>query len=133
VEDMAAPLDYPCPCCGYLVFGAPPGSYAICPICFWEDDRSQLRFVHTTGANHVSLVEGQRNYLAFGACEERGKAYVRLPLPEEQRDYEWRRSDPEVDDIEEPRRGVNYGNSYPEDTTTLYYWRSTYWRRHSAE
>ncbi len=36
--------NYPCPCCGYLVFTEPPGSYTICPICFWEDDISQLRF-----------------------------------------------------------------------------------------
>ena len=37
--------EYPCPCCVYLMFGAPPGSYDICKICFWEDDLSQLRFV----------------------------------------------------------------------------------------
>ena len=53
---------FPCPCCGYMVFEEPPGSYEICPICFWEDDPSQLRFQRTTGANHVSLVDGQRNY-----------------------------------------------------------------------
>jgi len=35
--DQAAST-YPCPCCGYLVFTEPPGSYDICSICFWEDD-----------------------------------------------------------------------------------------------
>lgn len=29
---------YPCPCCGHLVFEDPPGSYEICPVCFWEDE-----------------------------------------------------------------------------------------------
>lgn len=33
---------YPCPCCGYLQFGEPPGSYEICAICFWGDDAVQL-------------------------------------------------------------------------------------------
>ncbi|MBO0846033.1 MAG: hypothetical protein J2P22_11530 [Nocardioides sp.] len=36
--------EYPCPCCGYLVFDEEPGSYDICAVCGWEDDLSQLRF-----------------------------------------------------------------------------------------
>jgi hypothetical protein len=24
---------YPCPCCGFLVFDEEPGSFSICPIC----------------------------------------------------------------------------------------------------
>src|SRR5262249_13854102 len=130
---MAEHSGYPCPCCGYLVFSEPPGSYDICPICFWEDDLSQLRFVHTTGANHVSLVEGQRNYLAIGACEERVKPYVRPPRPYEQRDPEWRVIDPAIDNIEEPISGLDYGTTYPEDDEALYYWRSSYWRRTASE
>ena len=62
---------YPCPCCGHLVFEEPPGSYDICPICFWEDGISQLRFVATTGANDVSLLEAQRNFSDFGAAATR--------------------------------------------------------------
>ena len=41
----------PCPSCGHLVFDEEPGSYSICPVCGWEDDLSQLRFVTTGGAN----------------------------------------------------------------------------------
>ncbi|WP_442944423.1 CPCC family cysteine-rich protein [Nostoc sp.] len=27
---------YPCPCCGYKTLNIkPPGTYLICPICFW--------------------------------------------------------------------------------------------------
>ncbi|MCS6814521.1 MAG: CPCC family cysteine-rich protein, partial [Cyanobacteria bacterium] len=36
-KSKASPL-YPCPCCGYLVLSQPPpGTYLVCPICFWED------------------------------------------------------------------------------------------------
>src|SRR5436190_23116503 len=52
MSDAAA---YPCPVCGYLVFDEPPGSYAICPICFWEDDAIQLGFpLMGGGANSIS-------------------------------------------------------------------------------
>ncbi|WP_248129036.1 CPCC family cysteine-rich protein [Pseudomonas sp. W2Aug9] len=27
---------FTCPCCGYAVFEEHPGSYDICPICFWR-------------------------------------------------------------------------------------------------
>ncbi len=120
---------WPCPCCGYLVFDEPPGSYDICPVCFWEDDLSQLRFMRTGGANHVSLIEAQQNYAAFGACEQRVKPFVRPPQPNERRDPEWRPVDVETDNIEDPIPGFDYGRSYPKDDTVLYYWRATYWRR----
>ncbi len=121
---------FPCPCCGYLVHAEPAGSYDICPICFWEDDISQLRFASRGGgANHASLLEGQQNYLAYGACEERVKPYVRPPLPDEQREAGWRLLNPDIDNIEEPISGVDYGGSYPKDYLSLYYWRPTYWRR----
>jgi hypothetical protein len=48
---------YPCPCCGFLMFIKPLGTYDICRICFWEDDFVQLRFLDRRGANHVSLIE----------------------------------------------------------------------------
>jgi hypothetical protein len=121
---------WPCPCCGYLVFDEPPGSYDICPICFWEDDLSHLRFMRTRGANHVSLIEAQQNYAVFGACEQRVKPFVRPPQPDERRDPEWRPVNVEADNIEDPIPGFDYGRSYPKkDDAVLYYWRATYWRR----
>ncbi|MGW2848911.1 CPCC family cysteine-rich protein, partial [Streptomyces sp. NPDC001274] len=39
---------YPCPCCGHRVLGEMPGSYEICPVCFWELGRvyNQPPFAH---------------------------------------------------------------------------------------
>jgi len=122
---------YPCPCCGYRVFARQPGSSEQCPICRWEDDLAQLRFPRLPGsANHVSLEDAQQNFVACGAAERRNVAAVRAPFEGEARESGWRLLDPQRDNIEEPQRGIDYGDTYPlADTTVLYYWRSTYWRR----
>lgn len=74
-----------CPCCGYLTLEDEPGHFDICPVCFWEDDPIQRdNDLYDGGANVVSLQEARRNYLAFGASEERRKQHVRPPLPDEQ-------------------------------------------------
>jgi hypothetical protein len=122
---------FPCPCCGYLVFDHQPGFHQICPICGWEDDLAQLRFPRMPGsANSVSLEDAQRNFRAFGASERRNLGRTRAPLDDEDLDGGWRLLDASIDNVEEPSRGNSYGNSYPwPDTTVLYYWRTTYWRR----
>jgi hypothetical protein len=122
---------YPCPCCGYLVFRNPPGNHERCPICLWEDDLAQLRFPRMPGgANAVSLEQGQHNFQDVGAAERRHQAQARAPLDTERRERDWRPVDQRLDNLEEPRRGVNYADSYPlADTTVLYYWRASYWRR----
>jgi hypothetical protein len=89
---------HPCPCCGHITFSEPPGSCAICPICYWEDDALQLAFPDLAGgANKCSLLEGQRNYEQFGACEHAMLQHVRKPLPEEKRDASWRQIDSQND------------------------------------
>ena len=51
---------FPCPSCGFLVFGDLPGTYEICEICGWEDDPVQLRHpLMAGGANNLSLVQSQ--------------------------------------------------------------------------
>ena len=63
---------YPCPCCSGLVFDEPPGSYSICPICFWEDDQLQLAFpLMAGGANKLSLLQSQEEFLRIGASDPR--------------------------------------------------------------
>jgi hypothetical protein len=77
---------YPCPCCGYLTLDEPPtGTYAICKVCFWEDDNVQFHHPDwTTGANNVTLDQARENFRAHGVSETRFAAHVRPPLPEEQ-------------------------------------------------
>ena len=124
-------VKFPCPCCGHRVFDHQPGFNQVCPICGWEDSLDQLRFPNMAGsANHVSLVEAQRNYQDYGASERRHRGCTRAPFANEPRDEQWRPIEPARDNLEEPERGLKYADSYPyEDTTVLYYWRSTYWRR----
>jgi len=78
-------MKYRCPCCGFYTFDErPDGSYDICPVCFWEDDLAQLNDeYYAGGANKVSLVQGRKNFLKFGACEKEMKQYVRNPLDDE--------------------------------------------------
>ena len=125
---------YPCPCCGYLVFDREPGNHESCPICGWEDDMAQLRFPLMPGSsNHVSLQDAQRNFEDYGAAERRYRGMTREPLDDDRREPGWRLLDSSIDNIEEPRRGENYANTYPwRDPTVLYYWRGTYWRRISG-
>ena len=119
---------FPCPCCGYLVFQGPPGSYEMCPVCSWEDDAVELEFATTNagGANGISLLEAQANFAEFGACDERCIGSCRPPggTP---RDPAWRPIDPARDlfgavDAPDGRRA-------PSVSEALYYWRPTYWLR----
>lgn len=86
-EIARAPEGYrrACPCCGYRTLGDPrPGSYEICPVCFWEDDLTQFESPELSGgANRVSLVQARRNFIEFGACDRSSVPHVRLPLPTE--------------------------------------------------
>jgi hypothetical protein len=76
---------YPCLCCGFLTLDEkPPGTYNICPVCFWEDDDVQAWDPDFEGgANRVSLRQAQENFRSFGASEARVTSYVRGPRAEE--------------------------------------------------
>jgi hypothetical protein len=78
-------MRYPCPCCGYLTLGEkPPGTYEVCPVCFWEDDPIQFQDpTYSGGANRVSLEKARQNFANFGAVEERHRGNVRKPTEEE--------------------------------------------------
>ena len=78
---------FTCPCCRYATL-TQRGGFEICSVCFWEvdgqDDHDAT--VIRGGPNGVlSLEQARRNYVEFGACEERWKGRVRPPLPEENR------------------------------------------------
>ena len=77
----------PCPCCGYRVGLT---SYDICPVCRWEHDPVQFDDPdYPSGANRVSLRQGQRNFIEFGACERSQLEYADDPAQYE-RDPAWR-------------------------------------------
>ena len=78
-------MKYKCPCCGFYTFDSKPdGTYDICEVCFWEDDPIQLDDPDFEGgANNVSLLQARKNFLRFGACEERCLPYVRKPTADE--------------------------------------------------
>lgn len=69
-----------CPCCGYATVSE-PGSYEICPICFWEDDGQDdsLADEELGDPNRVSLTQGRIDYLTFGASDGKDKPHCRLP------------------------------------------------------
>lgn len=94
---------YPCPCCGYRTLDQePPGTYLICPICFWEDDRGANDAYERiwSGSNQVSLRQAQRNFIAFGACEQHWLNDVRSPTVSDVRDPNWQT----IDDLAENTR-----------------------------
>jgi hypothetical protein len=110
------------------MFGEPPGSYDICKICFWEDDPIQLRFPKFAGgANKPSLMEAQRNFAEFGACEIHLLQHVRPLTPKDIRDPDWRPVDPLCDLFTALDRGDGT-DDWPAERTRLYYWRSDFWR-----
>eukprot|EP01132_Coremiostelium_polycephalum_P006050 gene6050-7535_t len=83
---------YTCPCCGYktLPNGGNYGSYEICKVCFWEDDQLQYQDPKMTGgANPLSLVECQKNFIKFGACDEKMIPNVKKP-DTEVKDPNWK-------------------------------------------
>ncbi|PWU17808.1 MAG: hypothetical protein C5B50_10465 [Verrucomicrobia bacterium] len=122
---------YPCPCCGYMSFCEPPGSYEICEICFWEDDLVQLAFPDFAGgANKCSLIEAQDNFPKYGACEQRVRPHVRPATAEDVRDAFWRPLNPSLD------RYLHWKNLEDHDSwqkvkerpnLCVYYWRPDYW------
>lgn len=84
---MPSPDRHPCPCCGYRTYLLPAGgAMQLCPACFWEDAPGDARY---NGSNQVSLVEAQRNFAEFGACERGYRSTVRNALPEESRSPHW--------------------------------------------
>jgi hypothetical protein len=109
---------HPCPCCGFLVFDQPAGSYDICPVCGWEDDPVQLHHPLIGGANPPLAQEQPRalaalTSTALAALTAQGR--VRCP--------DWRPLCPADfrPDESMPRSGLAGSGTLPNDPPP-YYW-----------
>ncbi len=91
-QPQSSPKRYPCPCCGYYTLDQePPGTFELCPICFWEDDGVQFRDPdYEGGANRESLRQAQRNFQEFGAMSKHAISAVRKPTPADKRKPNWK-------------------------------------------
>lgn len=123
------PIIYPCPVCGHFVFDNPPGSFALCPICWWEDDIVQLGFpMMSGGANQPSLYEAQQEFLRSGAHDLIFIPHVRSPNESDQRDPDWYPFDPARDSHLDWESQRDTGLWRKADRKgSLYYWREDYW------
>lgn len=76
---------YQCPCCGYCTLDEQPtNTFAICPVCFWEDDGVQFyKPDYRGGANTMSLNEARENFKKYGAKSAEKVKFTRPPLEEE--------------------------------------------------
>lgn len=79
------------------------------------------------GANKVSLIEAQRNYQDFGACDQHGRRYVRPPTEDELLDPAWRPIDLTRDSFED--WGAEDRVPWPDDHSVLCWWLPSFWRR----
>ena len=63
ISTLSRVLTFKCPVCGKYTFQSGPGSYEICPVCGWEDDKAQYKDPNLKGgANKLSLKEYKERY-----------------------------------------------------------------------
>lgn len=76
---------YKCVCCGYRTLSSePPGTFEICPVCYWEDDNVQFDDPdYEGGANSISLNKARENYKRIGAISVDSLEHVRKALEDE--------------------------------------------------
>jgi hypothetical protein len=76
---------YKCVCCGNRTIDSePPGTFEICPECYWEDDNVQFDDPdYDGGANEISLNKARENFKKIGAISEKYLKNGRKPLEDE--------------------------------------------------
>jgi hypothetical protein len=84
-RETALGTRYACPCCDCFTLDEPPsGTFAICPVCCWEDDNVQFADLdYEGGANKASLRQAREVFRRIGASEARRLGRARPPLREE--------------------------------------------------
>lgn len=83
-------MAWPCDCCGHRTLPEPAGqTWAICPVCGWED-ADGVGYWHQQGAwNPSELTEARRAFEACGASHPDLVSLVRPPRPDEARPAWW--------------------------------------------
>jgi hypothetical protein len=78
-------VKYKCVCCGNCTLDSePPGTFEICPVCYWEDDNVQFDDPdYEGGANSISLNKARENYKRIGAISTDCLEHTRKPLEDE--------------------------------------------------
>jgi len=76
---------FACPCCGYYTLDeAPPGTFLICEVCWWEDDNVQFDDPdYAGGANGPSLHQAREYFRSNGVSDQKMKGHERPPRPDE--------------------------------------------------
>ncbi len=81
---------YFCLCCGYqTLYEKPPGTYFVCPICFWTD-------VAQDSYTISELRKAQLNYVHQGASNKEWLAQVRPPTKQDYRCPQWKLLDTKI-------------------------------------
>lgn len=63
IKTLSNVFVFKCPVCGKYTFQSGPGSYEICPICGWENDKAQYKDPTLKGgSNRLSLKEYKKQY-----------------------------------------------------------------------
>jgi ribonuclease HII len=90
LEDPAAenlPVEprFACPCCGYWTLRQqPPGTFAHCEVCWWEDDAAQFANPdYADCANAPSLNQARVFFKEIGVSDPKLKGHERKPRAEE--------------------------------------------------
>ncbi len=76
---------FACPCCGnYTLEQEPPGTFAHCEVCWWEDDPVQFADPeYEGGANAPSLKQAREFYRNIGVSDPHLKGHERAPRADE--------------------------------------------------
>lgn len=68
---------FACPCCQYKTLSE-RGGYLICPVCFWEDDGSDLNSqTNYSSVNRMTLAEAKENFKKYGAVTESSLRFIK--------------------------------------------------------
>lgn len=85
VEVISGEPRFACPCCGYrTLLQQPPGTFAHCEVCWWEDDPTQFADPDYEGsANAPSLNQARAFFAGIGVSDPKMKGHGRAPRLEE--------------------------------------------------